>query len=572
MLNKIEFENYRCFKKSSLDLRDIAIIVGKNNAGKSTIIEALRLIAAAGKKSKSAIYKESPKSLGIALNNEGFVIDPVKLRIDLRVIIHFYDENSIAKIIGYFSDGVIINIYLDTENIFAVITAPNGSIISRKTQAQQLSIDKIDILPQIGLIKENEKLLTEETVKSDKDTYLSSRHFRNELLLFKDEYFNDFKSIAEQTWPGLRIYDFEYNRNTDEFITLLVQDSDFPAEIGLMGSGLQMWLQIIWFIARCAGSEIIILDEPDVYMHPDMQRKILDIVIGRYQQVIIATHSVEIISAVDARNIVTVDKAAKKMKYANSLRAVQQIIDSIGSIHNLALVRLTNSKKCLFVEGKDMKILAKLKDKLKLPASQPIDTLPCIPLGGASKLNEAFGASKLFYEEAKGGIACFCILDRDYFTDEYIAKQIQNAQDAHLHLHIWQKKEIENYLLIPKAIFRVVDKPESEYDVFLDRFHEVIETLKTETILQYANQLQVQDGKRKDLGSYYWEAHASVDSSWNNLEEKLSIVSGKRTISLINEWVKNEYHKSCSQAKIISEIQPEEINAEMITVLKAICG
>ena len=40
MLKKIEFENYRCFQKTSLDFRDITIIVGKNNAGKSTIVEA----------------------------------------------------------------------------------------------------------------------------------------------------------------------------------------------------------------------------------------------------------------------------------------------------------------------------------------------------------------------------------------------------------------------------------------------------------------------------------------------------------------------------------------------------
>lgn len=571
MLVKVEFENYRCFKKSSLDLRNIAIIVGKNNAGKSTIVEALRLIAAAGKKSKTAIYKTPPKSLGLALINNGFSIDSSKLKIDLHSVVHFYDEDNCAKITAHFQDGSKISIYLNTADVFAVIITPDGSIISRKAQARQLTIDKIDILPQIGLIKEKEKLLTEDTVKSDKDTYLSSRHFRNELLLFRDEYFEDFKSIAEMTWPGLRILEFKYARNEDEYISLFVQDDGFPAEIGLMGSGLQMWLQIIWFIARCAESETIILDEPDVYMHPDMQRKILDIVQNKYQQVIIATHSVEIISAVDAKNIVTIDKSAKKMKYANNSKAVQQIIDGIGSVHNLALVRLANSKKCLFVEGKDMKILSKLRDKLNIHTQQPIDTLPCIPLGGASKLSEAFGASKLFYEETQGSVQCFCILDRDYFPDEYVDEQMKAAQAAHLNLHIWKKKEIENYLLIPKAVFRIVDKQQSDYYLFLEKFDALISTQRDEIILQFANQLQIQDGKKKDLGSYYKEASIAVNASWNNLDEKLSIISGKSAISLINGWVRSEYHKHCSQAKIISAILPDEIDAEMVAVLKDIC-
>ena len=572
MLNKVEFENYRCFKKSSLDLRDLVIIVGKNNAGKSTIVEALRLIAAAGKKSKTAIYKAPPKSLGLAVINKGFTIDPTKLRIDLRGIVNFYDESKTAKITAQFSGKEKIIIYLNAEEAFAVITAPDGAIISRKTQAQQLNIDKIDILPQIGLIKENEKLLTEETIKSDKDTYLSSRHFRNELLLFKKDYFDDFKYIAEQTWPGLRIRDFGYDRSVDEYITLFVQDDNFPAEIGLMGSGLQMWLQIIWFIARCAESETIILDEPDVYMHPDMQRKILDIVQGKYPQVIIATHSVEIISAVDARNIVTIDKEARKMKYANSLNAVQQIIDGIGSIYNLALVRLANSKKCLFVEGEDMKILSKLKDKLNIQTKQPFDTLPCIPLGGASKLNEAFGASKLFHEETQGEIACYCILDRDYFTDEYVDNQMGVAQKVHLKLHIWKKKEIENYLLIPKAIFRIADKPKGEYDTFLEGFNKLIDEQREDTILQFANQLQIQDGKKKDLKSYYKEAQNNVDRSWNTLEQKLSIISGKSAISRINCWIKDEYKKHCSQARIISAIEADEIADEMVEMIRSLCS
>lgn len=179
------------------------------------------------------------------------------------------------------------------------------------------------------------------------------------------------------------------------------------------------------------------------------------------------------------RNILLqLTKLQKKMKYANNSRAVQSIIDGLGSVHNLALVRLANCKKCLFVEGKDLKILSRLKDKLDIQTQQPLDTLPCIPLGGFSKLNEAFGASKLFYEETNGTIACHCILDRDYYSDEYIGVQIKTAQDSHLLLHIWKMKEIENYLLIPQAIFRIVDKPQSEYDQFCARLELLIDDQK----------------------------------------------------------------------------------------------
>ena len=151
----------------------------------------------------------------------------------------------------------------------------------------------------------------------------------------------------------------------------------------------------------------------------------------------------------------------------------------------------SNSKKYLFVEGKEIKILSKIKDKISIQSQQSIDTLPCIPLGGASKLNEAFGASKLFYEETQGEITCFCILDRDYFTEDYVNRQIKDAKAAHLNLHIWSKKEIENYLLIPKAIFRIIDKPEVDYNVFLENFNELIDSQKDDIIWKYADQLQI---------------------------------------------------------------------------------
>ena len=491
MLKSIEFENYRCFQRGSLDFRAMSIIVGKNNAGKSTIIEALRLVAAAGKKSQiTTTYKQPPKDFKLPLAHKGFYLDVSKLKIDLRNIIYFYDREY-AKVTALFDDNSIINIYLNTEVVFVMLINPDGENVTSRKQSQQLSIGSIDILPQIGLIKENEKLLTEYTVNTDKDTYLSSRHFRNELRLFKQDYYESFKTIAESTWPGLRIRSLDYIPYESEYISLFVQDEGFPAEIGLMGSGLQMWLQIIWFIARCAHCQTIILDEPDVYMHPDMQRRILDIIKDKYQQVIIATHSVEIISAVDARYIVTVDKSARKMKYANNSKAVQCIIENLGSVHNLALVRLSNSKKCLFVEGKDIKILSRFKDKLGIHTQQPMDTLPCIPLGGASKLNEAFGASKLFYEETSGAIKCYCILDSDYYTDKYKASQMKSAQDAHLHLHIWAKKEIENYILIPKAIYRIIEKPNSDYADFCNKLEVLIDNQKKEVVLQFANQLQI---------------------------------------------------------------------------------
>lgn len=269
-----------------------------------------------------------------------------------------------------------------------------------------LDISSISILPQISIIKENEKRLSDATILDDMDTYLSSRHFRNEMFLFKKYYFNEFKKLAEETWPGLRVRDLDYNYSRSEYINLLIEDARFPAEIGFMGSGIQMWLQIIWFVCRSQGSETIILDEPDVYMHPDLQLKILNLVKSMFKQVIIATHSIEIISNVSPRNIITIDKKDRQMRFANHLEAVQNIVDDIGSVYNLSLIKLNSSNKCFFVEGNDIKILQQFYNILNPKGMHLLDSIPSLPLGGFKRLNEAFGASKLLYENSKGCFKC----------------------------------------------------------------------------------------------------------------------------------------------------------------------
>ena len=169
------------------------------------------------------------------------------------------------------------------------------------------------------------------------------------MVLYRNK-FDEFVKLAEDTWPGLRITGLEDDKSKSDYISLFIEDARFPAEIGLMGSGIQMWLQIIWFICRSKGNETIILDEPDVYMHPDLQLRILKIVKSLFKQVIIATHSVEIISNVSPRNIVTIDKKDRQMRYANQLTIVQNIVDDIGSVHNLSLIKLGSARKCIFVE------------------------------------------------------------------------------------------------------------------------------------------------------------------------------------------------------------------------------
>lgn len=155
----------------------------------------------------------------------------------------------------------------------------------------------ICILPQIRPLEDNEKVLRAEYVRKCIDTHLSSRHFRNQIrYLYK--HFDFFRDLFQQTWDGIRVSEFiaPDARHEDE-LSLLLMDDGFVAEAANFGHGLQMWLQITWFLARTSNESVIILDEPDVYMHPEQQLKMVPLLRDRFKQCLLSTHSQQIIEA-----------------------------------------------------------------------------------------------------------------------------------------------------------------------------------------------------------------------------------------------------------------------------------
>jgi len=564
LLQKIILSNYRCFSNSELYFKDISVIVGSNNAGKSTIIEALRIIAITSQKLRYSTYHEAPEQLNLPKRILGIAVNIDSLKIDLRTIVHQYQEDIAAEITAIFNNKVRIIVYLTPNIVFATVFHDEKNI-TRKAEAMKIGDLHLCVMPQIGLIREQETKLTQETIKKDMSSRLSSRHFRNELLMLKEDCFETFRDTAQKTWPNLRINDLCYDIDTEN-VELYVYDANYAAEIGLMGSGLQMWLQIIWFISRCSEYDTVVLDEPDVYMHPDMQIKILKIVQERFQQVIIATHSVEIISDVDPDKIVTVDRDTRKMRYSTSFKAVQEVIVNLGSSYNLSLARLGIAKKCVFVEGEDIKTLSKLQNILYPKCQQSLEQLPSVALGGWSRFDEALGAARLFYEQTNGEIQTYCILDHDYHTKKEIGKLYRTAKDNYLYLHVWERKELENYIITPVSIFRMTNLGIDEYESFRSELFLELDKLKGQTLGCLLDNMCKND-RSKEASFFLPQAQQLLDKCWNELEGRLSIANGKNIVSLINKWMRQRYKISCSRYQLINRLDFADIADEMKTVI-----
>ena len=569
MLEVIEVENFRGFETHRICFKETSILVGKNNAGKSTIVEALRLVALVSNRFKTSNYCSPPKTVNLSNAYKGIKPSVKGLDLNFKSVFHRYGEPP-SKIIATFSTGAKIEIYIGLDEVvYGVVKDSDGKVVKNRAAAKAVDIPSINALPQIGPLNKTEKVLSAEYVKSSTNSALISLHFRNQLNIYP-HLIDEFESLCSKKWNSLAGFELlKESSLPGSDLELLVRDKDFVCEVGWIGHGLQMWLQTMWFLARNHNTKTLILDEPDVYMHADLQRRLIRLLKDNGHQVIIATHSVEIMAEVEPGEIVVINKERKSSGFANTLKSVQQVIDHFGGIHNIEMARLWNSRKLIIVEGKDVGLLKILQDKLYPSSDEPLDIVPSIAIGGWGGWSYAIG-SKILIKSTTESISMYCLFDSDYFTESDIQKRKKEAREHNINLHIWERKEIENYFLSGDLIFRYIyenaDNKEIDKSIIKIKIDEILEELKDKTFDAIA-QHYFNENKGKGFSNANNYAREILDEAWSSESGRLNICSGKEVISKMSGWSNENYGVSFSSKSLARIMTADEIPQEMKDVI-----
>lgn len=575
MLSSLRFRNYRCFRDHRLPLKTETILVGKNNAGKSTAIEGFRLVSLVTERFPNFNFQEVPNWLAIGKRNRGARVDLSGLGVSWDNIFHRYQDPP-ASVEALFETGYTIEVFLGPEGTsHTVLKDPDGRPITTRTEAARHNLPRVSVLPPVAPLEKEEVILVPEYVKSNLSSYLAPRHFRNQLKVLPNHY-RPFKDLVEATWPAVQISEFRgANGRLGQRLHLLVRDGDFVAEVASMGHGLQMWLQTIWFLCRTQRNHTVVFDEPDVYMHPDLQRKLIRHLRNLRPQVIVATHSTEILSEVEASNVLVIDRASPQAAFSTSLPSVQKVLENIGSAQNIQLTRLWTSRKLLLVEGKDIKYLAVFHARLFPDSDVSLEIIPNMPIGGWNGWPYAVGSAMLLQNSGGEAITTYCLLDRDFFTEEELALRMNQASTRNVQLHIWNRKEIENYLLVPDLIYRVLRSRILKGAAFPDvahiesQFDQICDDLRDETIDALA-QNYFNQNRALGLTNANQRARIKTETAWVTREGRLGLVSGKEMLSRLSAWSQQHYGVSFGPTALAQQIRSFELASEVAEVIKRI--
>ena len=570
MIKKLVIKNFRCFEDTTLTLQRTSILVGRNNAGKSTLVEALKIIATIDRKYSNLNFVKPPEWVPNETDN-GVMPNMENQGISDQGIFNMYSKPP-SIIEAIFSNGCSIKAYIgEGLSVFALIFDEDGNPIRNKREARILKLPTIEVLPQISSLLEREKLLGRDTVSQNKLTRLTSRNFRNQLYYYPHS-FDQFRSIVESTWEGLRIRPLTSEYADDgQILQLFVSNNDYTGEIAWMGHGLQMWIQCMWFISQCQRDSVVILDEPDVYMHADLQRRLIRLVAQMFPQLIIATHSVEIIEEVTPDCIIPVDNRKKNIKAVGKSGLLQSLVDGMGSSYNLDLARLYISKRFLVLEGPktDRDILSKFQSILFPMDLNPISTYPKTYVNGWGGWQRAEAVAEIFKHNIES-VKCYCIFDSDYHTEEDINERKQIALEKGYNLHIWERKEIENYAINPDVIYRYIQankrKGKITVEIVKKKMIEMAEEMKEVVREKIANEIQKKD-KGLDFSSANRFAAKRMKDLWKC---PFNVIPGKQFIKNLSSWSKKEYGVSFQAVNLILCFKPEEIPEEIKNVISAI--
>lgn len=374
MLKRIRVKNYRKFSDFTINLTSKNIMVGPNNAGKSALIDSLRILQFG---LRYAIRKR-PKydNLDLVGHVNFYEIEDSSLPISLENINHNYGNDD-AVIEYLHTNGSKAYVLLHPDRITRFGVDANGMRVSTGADfCKSFPLDLV-IVPTIMPFLAEENYVTDNTLKKNEGTRVASRNFRNYWYRKTDKEFYDFAKDVSLAWPEIIMNRPELDQHK---LTMFYSENRIDREINWSGFGFQVWLQILTHLQRSPLGATVVIDEPDIYLHPDLQKKLVKLLGERYAQFILATHSVEIINCADGKDIVSVNPGRKQGYRLKTNQDFEEIYGYIGAADNADYARIAKVRKVVFFEGNDRKTYSKFAKKFGFN-NLANDAIPFVKLG-----------------------------------------------------------------------------------------------------------------------------------------------------------------------------------------------
>lgn len=446
----VDFHRFQAFERFTLDLRRFNVLVGPNNAGKSTVLAAFRILAHAMRRAeaKRAELLRGPNGMV-----PGHKVDIGAISVAEENIFYDYDDDEPASVRFRLKSGNSLALYFPEREVCFLIPDAQGRPCATPTAFRSQFRCPVGFVPILGPVEHNEDLYERDAARRALFNYRAARNFRN-IWHHYPERFDEFAELVRTTWPGMDVLPPELDRtHARPRLHMWCPENRKLREIFWAGFGFQVWCQMLTHLLQGRHSSIFLIDEPDIYLHSDLQRQLVAILRSLGPDILLATHSTEIIAEVETDQVVLVDKRRDRSKRLRNADQLDEVFRLLGSGINPVLTQLAKTRKVLFVEGGDFQLLGRFARKLGLERLANRTDFAVVKVEGFNP--ERMRNLKAGMEQTLGSpVSAAAILDRDYRPDEERAAIKRSCEEFCDLVVIHDSKEIENFLLVPDAIDR----------------------------------------------------------------------------------------------------------------------
>lgn len=507
--------NFRGIDKlEKLEISNLNTFVGKNDAGKSTILRALACFFDVKKFDMKDVFKgkQDDGITSIEISFEPSVeID--NLALDSRKLITIKKEfavvnNKIKSAEYYLSNDYVEEKYQNLWNkkgqdlnqiISNLGEEPNKSGRGKKNIIRIVQIKttltdntRTDTYHELedflkNIEKTYEVSLPEYSLfDAEQDLNIEASNFQSQFKSIISAYFETTKDKTAEIEKGLKkdlaiefeeirkymtrnvsglkklnpTTDFDWSKSLKKFdLNLEFEGQNFDVPISHKGTGFKRLLMVAYFEylanKKSIKNQIFAIEEPETYLHPSAQQDLLNSIarISEYSQFFLTTHSPVFAGATDGKNsiLVTKDKFGISHYSSEELDIIDQIINELGIRPDYNL--LEEIKYLIFVEGVDDIYFLKTYAKTVLNKDLENDKILCVIGGGGSLKNYA---DLNLFKKLKGNNRYSVMVDGDDLLNgkgKWCERIKAKCDEDTADFKKLSKREIENYCH-PQAICR----------------------------------------------------------------------------------------------------------------------
>lgn len=543
MLEKLILKNFGPFPLYEIDFikeeKTCILITGKNNEGKSNIIFSLKLINAGlkvlGKKRQEIKIDYQTYYKLYNLDTDNLLISS---------LIHNYNDEK-AEIKAVFQNNFAITIFIDP--ISQIIYCDFQGTVPKNHE------NIFGFIPYLGMIADKEEFIHNSShLRASLNTSLAPRHLRNHLLQFlTSEQYELLQNLIKSSWDNITLLDCTCDR-LDNRINCFYKEKKYEREISWAGQGLQVWFQIITHLIRLLDTSILILDEPEINLHPEKQNDLIGIIREYYSgSIIIATHSMELMNNVNVNHIINVKKEQRKpqIKSTTDRRNLEIVRSQIGSNFNFISSQFETVDYVIFTEDvDDYKIIKKLADEFGY--KQKIFN---IPLHGFSEYKKAVYYKDAYKMLIGKDVSYSIVLDKDYYPDEYLAKITAEMKAVNINVVFTPGKEIENLLINPKILSDLF--PKENQNKFAAFFNELFSDDEKNdsfgSMIKLHKDFLPSKMDTKEIIKLY---SPIFNKKWTDTKERHNFLTGKRALSQIRLYYQELTNNNLPNSLIINNL------------------